>query len=209
MARGSRSVTRRAVADPLAATGAVRVVHALPRRVRLKIGGLKGDSSFARELEQALRGIRGVRRVDANPATGSVLVLYDDSMRWQDSIPAVARGLVAVAPHLDEKTVARHLTATSEPPSGGPLLEASDVRGFFGGVNETVRTTTGGLDLKLLVPLALVLLGVRGFFSAEKGVTLRWYDLLWFGFGTFMMLNAAGVPPARAVEEAAEVAAAL
>jgi len=208
MAGGSRSVARGAVAEP-AAMGAVRVVHALPRRVRLKISGLKGDSSFARELEKALWGIRGVCRVDANPATGSVLMLYDDSMRWQDSIPAVAREIVAVAPHLDEKTVARHLTATPEPPPDGPLLQASDVTGFLGGVNATVRTTTGGLDLKVLVPLALVLLGVRGFFSAEKGVAPRWYDLLWFGFGAFMMLNAAGVPPARAAEEAAEVAAAL
>src|SRR5215510_14166216 len=173
MARGSRSVARRGVADPSAAMGAVRVVHALPRRVRLKVSGLKGDPSFARELEKALWGIRGVCRVDANPGTGSVLVLYDDSMRWQDSIPAVAREIVAVAPHLDEKTVARHLTATPEAPPGDPLLEPSDVTGFFHGMNESVRTTTGGLDLKLLVPLALVLLGVRGFFSAEKGVTPR------------------------------------
>jgi len=35
------------------------------------------------------------------------------------------------------------------------------------------------------------------------------YDLVWFGFATFLMLNAAGVPPAKAAEHAAEVVAAV
>src|SRR5689334_19781028 len=125
----------------------VQVVHALPRRARLKISGLKGDSAFARELERRLWGIPGVCRVDANPATGNVLVLYDDRMSWRDSIPSVARELAAVAPHLDEQTVARRLRAAPESATAGPLLEANDVRDFFQGVNDTVRTTTGGLEL--------------------------------------------------------------
>jgi len=32
---------------------------------------------------------------------------------------------------------------------------------------------------------------------------------VWFGFATFLMLNAAGVPPAKAAEHAAEVVAAV
>ena len=32
---------------------------------------------------------------------------------------------------------------------------------------------------------------------------------MWFGFATFLMLNAAGVPPAKAAEHAAEVVAAV
>jgi len=32
---------------------------------------------------------------------------------------------------------------------------------------------------------------------------------VWFGFATFLMLNAAGVPPAKAAEEAAQVVAAV
>jgi hypothetical protein len=64
-------------------------------------------------------------------------------------------------------------------------------------------------QLKLIVPLAFVLLGARGLFVGEKLGVPRWYGLLWFGFATFMMLNVAGVPAARAAEEAAEVAAAV
>ena len=39
--------------------------------------------------------------------------------------------------------------------------------------------------------------------------SISWYDLVWFGFATFLMLNAAGVPPAKAAEEAAQVVAAV
>ena len=69
---------------------------------------------------------------------------------------------------------------------------------------EVVHAIPGRVRVKVLV-----LLGVRGLFLAEELPAPRWYDLLWFGFGTFVMLNAAGIPPARAAEEAAEIAAAL
>jgi hypothetical protein len=101
------------------------------------------------------------------------------------------------------------LAVGPETPDAGPILEAHDVKGFFEWINGAVRTTTAGLDLKLLVPLVLVLLGARGLVVAEEATVPRWYDLLWFGFGTFMMLNAAGVPTERAAETAAKVAAAV
>jgi hypothetical protein len=200
---------RRRTPDPGAmGTAGIRVVHALPRRVRVKVGALKGNPRAARHLEEHLNSIPGVRQAQANPVTGSVLVLYHDSAHWRDSIPSLAEKLAAVAADVDVGAVADRLAASPQAANGAPILEASDVRDFFHGMNETVRSTTAGLDLKLLVPLVLVFLGVRGLFA--QGVSApRWYDLLWFGFGTFMMLNAAGVAPARAVEEAAEVAAAL
>src|SRR2546430_2141226 len=86
-------------------------------------------------------------------------------------------------------------------------IEAHHVMGFFRGMNDQVRSATGGPGLTLLVPLALLLLGVRGFLTAKEVAAPRWYDLLWFGFATFLMLNAAGVPTAKAAEEAAEIAA--
>jgi hypothetical protein len=83
------------------------------------------------------------------------------------------------------------------------------VTGFFETLNEQVKSVTGGTGLKLLVPLALVLFGLRGLWVSDRVPAPRWYDLLWFGFATFLMLNAAGVPAAKAAEEAAEVATAL
>jgi len=139
-------------------TADLRTVHAIPGRIRVKVGALKDNAALARELEARLAAEPGVRRAEANPTTGS-------------------------------------------------LLEAHHVIGFFRGLNEQVRSATGGPGLTVLVPLALLLLGARGLMAAEQ--VPRWYDLVWFGFATFLMLNAAGVPAAKAAEEAAEVAAAV
>jgi hypothetical protein len=52
-----------------------------------------------------------------------------------------------------------------------------------------VGKVTGGIDLKLLLPLTLFVLGVRGLLVAQKVPFPAWYDLLWFAFGTYFMLN--------------------
>src|SRR5262249_8659251 len=143
----------------------IHVAHAIPGRVRLRIDRLKGEPSFARQLETRFARIPGVSRVEASPVTGSVVLVHEHGRRWQDSIPAIARALGAVAARLHAEPVARRLSATPEQVSDTPApLTAGAVNDFFHGVDRSVRTTTGGVDLQLLVPLALVALGVRGFF---------------------------------------------
>jgi hypothetical protein len=171
----------------------------------VKIAALKGDAAAARRVEERLCDLPGVRGADANPVTGSVLVLFEDGKTWPESLSDLAEAFRLAAPGADVEALAGQLAASRETPGRTRGLTAHDVKGFFGDLNETVRSTTDGLDLTLLLPLALVLLGLRGLVT-EGPATPRWYDFLWFGFGTFMMLNAAGVPTARAAEEALEVA---
>jgi len=194
------------------ATPGVHVVHAVPGRIRLKVHALKGRPAVARQLEDGLRRVAGVRRVETNPVTGSVLLLYEEAAgrrAWRDEAHRVAGSFADIAPELDAQALAVQLAAGPDLTNGGRLVHAGDVRDFFKTVDDSVTSATGGLSLKLIVPLAFVLLGARGLFVGEKLGVPRWYDLLWFGFATFMMLNVAGVPAARAAEEAAEVAAAV
>ena len=53
----------------------------------------------------------------------------------------------------------------------------------------------GGLDLTVFLPLALFALGMRGRLGSErkKLAVPTWYDLLWFAFGTFLMLNRSAI----------------
>ena len=60
---------------------------------------------------------------------------------------------------------------------------------FLAGRQCAVGQTTGGLDLKLLAPLALILFGLRRLWAAEKPTSPSWFDYLWFGFASFVMLN--------------------
>jgi len=188
----------------------IRVTHAIPGRIRLKIGALRANPALARRLEDRLAGAPGVRRAETNPGTGSLLLHYDEATEeWRDQAQALAQHLAPLSPRLDTHVMKQALTRADEPSNGAPLLEPHHVTGFFQSVNDTVAGTTGGMGLKLLVPVVLVLLGVRGFLAAETTAVPRWYDLLWFGFAAFVMLNGAGVPPTRAAEEAAELAAAV
>jgi magnesium-transporting ATPase (P-type) len=54
---------------------AMRVVHALPGRLRVHLATWSGRGQ--RLLEKQLRSLPGVRRVEANPVTGNVLVGFD------------------------------------------------------------------------------------------------------------------------------------
>jgi hypothetical protein len=56
-------------------------------------------------------------------------------------------------------------------------------------LNTRVGNLTGGLDLKLLLPLTLLYLGLRRLLTDREAPAPAWYDFLWFGFSTFIMLN--------------------
>jgi hypothetical protein len=137
------------------------------------------------------------------------LVHHDHhASEWHDERRAIAEKLAPLL-GLGHEEMLHRLGAARTRAKGSLALESHHVTGFFESLNEQVKSVTGGTGLKLLVPLALVLLGVRGLLAGQRVPAPRWYDLMWFGFAAFLMLNAAGVSPARAAEEAAEVAAAL
>jgi len=183
-----------------------RTVHAIPGRIRVKVGALKDNAALARELQERLAGEPGVRRAEANPTTGSLLVLYDsEAPGWRDYTRALSDQLRSVAPGVDPAEIAQRLAAAPAPTNGTVGIEAHHVMGYFRGLNEQVRSATGGPGLTVLVPLALLPLGARGLLAADEVAVPRWYDLVWFGFATFLMLNAAGVPLAKAAEVAAAV----
>lgn len=161
------------------------VVHAIPGRARVRIESLRGNPAVATRLGERLRHLPGMRRVEASVVTGTVLLVYDpDDLRWLEELPEAAG-----APGVDVTGVRPRLEAAVTHAGNGERPGAQ-VSSFFGALNERVGDATGGFDLKLLVPALLVLFGLRSFVVSENARTPTWYDLLWFGFGTFVMLNA-------------------
>jgi hypothetical protein len=68
-------------------------IHALEGRLRVKVAGVKGSVERARDVERTLRrACSGIEKIDANPRTGSVLILYDpdETAQWE-IIAAVGR----------------------------------------------------------------------------------------------------------------------
>ncbi len=53
------------------------ILHVLDGRVRVKLSDVKGAPARAREVEARLFALEGIDQVEANPTTGSVLILHD------------------------------------------------------------------------------------------------------------------------------------
>lgn len=90
-----------AVAEP-------RVLHTITGRVRVHVPGWSGQGS--RQIETHLQSIPGMQRVQANPATGNVLMLFDSAvLSEQDVLRAVQ--------HLDLTQINEQPAAPAPPPA--------------------------------------------------------------------------------------------
>jgi hypothetical protein len=163
-------------------SGRVELLHATPGRIRLRLPEMKGDPAKAREVEQQVAGLKLARRIEANPVTGSILVTYDP-----DDSASLAELSRRFLPELDS-------AARICPPDPGDDVEAvtpSAVQAVLSNlraINANVRTTTGGLDLRILVPAIMVLMGIKTLVTDGERKP-AWYNYFWFAFGTFCTLN--------------------
>jgi Heavy metal associated domain 2 len=151
----------------------IRLVHALPGRIRFKLESIKGNPEQARDIEARLATVRGMHHVEAKSLTGSVVATFDPALLESlDFHFAVANALGIPASDLNPEYLAKWYANES---NGTPMLPPNI-----------------GENWRLLVPFALLALGVRGVLAAERLIFPQWYDYLWFAFGTYYTLN----PPA-------------
>jgi len=169
----------------------ITVVHAIPGRLRLKVDKVKGDPAFAQKAEDTLGQVSGIERVEAKPLTGSVLIYYDlAKLLATGAFTALTDGFAALFPEIEQEafgleaeSLMQHLATGAVPQPTVSAMES------LGALNTRVAELTGGLDLKLLAPLALLFLGFRSLLTSKQKTFPAWYDYLWFGFSTFVMLN--------------------
>jgi hypothetical protein len=163
------------------------VTHALPGRLRVKISRVKQNPELAQQAQQTLGQVPGIHRVEANHLTGSLLILYDlASLASLETLGPLAEVMGELFPEIELESLA------------GGLQELADnsYTAVTPGVGEIVGTAarhlsplSGNPSLNLLLPLTLLFLGVRKFLSSREVPLPAWYDYLWFGFSTFVMLN--------------------
>jgi len=151
-------------------TDDIRIVHATPGRIRLKVTQSRKAQALANQLQQRLVSLSGVQSVSVNSLTGSVLICYNaDSVDSQEFQRAFSEPLTALFPGVFPVAFA----SWSSPIANGLASQASPlsehVKAFFNTLNANVdQLTSGSADLKILVPLALFLLGVRGLISSDR-----------------------------------------
>jgi copper chaperone CopZ len=162
----------------------IELRHAIPGRIRLRIPAIKGEPGLSREVQRQLSALPVIRRVEVNPVTGSVLVLYDPA----DSAAIAQLGRMMIPGlDLDAMPGPDDLTAADGNGSGST---AESVAEFGRRLNEKVQVATGhAADLKFLVPASLLVGGLVRLIASRKVPSPTWYDLIWFAFGTYFTLN--------------------
>lgn len=195
----------------------VRTAHRMPGRIRLKLDG--GSSRKAHDLEDlkgAMTSMPGVRRVETNLASGSLIIHYDPKLYGRFHRQLQEHGNSTGTFHLDIPDIGE----------GGDLIKnVEEEADFLAEHSETARVMVDGfrsldraikratdntVDLKVLLPLGLAI-----YSFVEIGIeaaTPLWITLGIFSFNSFVQLHSprpGGARSKRAIREAlAESAAA-
>ena len=177
----------------------VHVVHAMPGRVRLRVDKVRGNPAFAQKAQDKLGRMPGIKRVEVKPLTGSVLIYYDAAaLLAEGALAALTDGfselfpeIGAAATNLGLESLIRRLAAGDSPrgTSSPEPKAASNLVASLEAINAEVARVTGGLDLKTIIPMTLLFLGVRSLWTSKKLAVPAWYDYLWFGFSSFALMN--------------------
>ena len=165
---------------------AVKVVHRLPHRTRIKMPKVQRTQAKMEKVGERLRQVEGVHDVQIDHRTGSILLKHGHD-------PTIIEGMIA---SLEE---AGDLFLSTMMEEEGPESELSHVSRFLkdtlGTANANVsRSTRGFIDLRMLVPIGFLgsaLWKMRGAGSIIEGFAAEVppYVLLWYAWDSYMKLH--------------------
>jgi Heavy metal associated domain 2 len=176
-----------------------RVVHHVKGRIRVKLQDAKGNHRFLESVKQTLSPVAGVRNVDVNSSTGSVVVHYDQTTH-PDFAQTLAshcesEGLFSLEPpELSEvDAIANKLQREAQFLAQHSDLAKSAVD-FVSQIDQRLKTATNNtVDLKVLLPLGLA---IYSFIELESDITTPlWVTLGIFSFNSFIALHRPGGHP--------------
>jgi hypothetical protein len=144
------------------------IAHECTGRIRLKVPARRGDAGFFQSLAARVASTAGVVGVEANAATGSILILHalEGTGAW-DTFAASGGLALASGPFRTRAVV-------------------GDVRRLATGLDREVTSITGGeLDLWSASFIALFALGVN---ELRKGnvAAPAWYTAFWYAFNVLL-----------------------
>jgi hypothetical protein len=112
-------------------------------------------------MQTRLLAVPGIRSVEFNPLTGSVLALFDpQTLTAPTSLLTLAETLTDLFPELDQSKLAEFLTQSGTDAAAG-LSWSETLADWLAGLSGRLAGVLGGLvDFRILVPLALIWFGL-------------------------------------------------
>jgi hypothetical protein len=145
-------------------------------RIRIRIPSKKGDGDFFVHLSDVLSDIAGIRHIETNPLTGSILFIHDaDTQQFLQ--------------HVRERG---HFDLPSRGQRGGQTYLSQKVAETYQDLNKKITTSTEGFaNIPDIAFLGLLGLGIyqisRGNFTAPA-----WYAAFWYALNIFLKGQARG-----------------
>lgn len=164
---------------------ALRVVHAIEGRLRLRLPWLRRANGEATALADAMATWPGIVEVQVRPLTGSVLCWYDGRELSESALierVAEAAGAESIVP------------LGQEPPPQvrahpGDGQRSSVARALARGVREinadTLNATDGRLDLGTIAALGFIGAGALEVLTTRQLPVPPWFNLAWWALQTF------------------------
>jgi hypothetical protein len=152
------------------------IAHHIPGRIRIRLPHAKGDRAFLEQINQSIAPRPGVRYVEVNPTTGSVVIHYEAS-----PLDDFEQGLATHAAH--EDLFILDLNSHTKVSNISHSIDS----GFKNLSNSFKRASDGTIDLKEIFPIALAAAALA-FLKTAEGTPL-WVTLLNFSFSSYMALH--------------------
>src|SRR5919197_459487 len=166
---------------------AVDVLHAIPGRLRVRIARLRGDAALAASVIDELSGVAGVEQIEANPVTGSLLIVFDPR-RFQtgESLASLWSVISRLFPDVDFTSL--DLNAMSASLNGASHADSAQRNGDAAGLSGWANTWSNaeyGADGLRVLPWVLAALGMRDLLFGKTNSAPAWHDYFWFAFATY------------------------
>jgi hypothetical protein len=150
----------------------IQTVHLLPGRVRFRIPLMIDKEEELKAASSQIAKINGVKWIESNKITGSVLINFDDSVIQADLLFAALIRLLGLEDEL-QKAPASYLS--------------TEIRTVFESLNQAVFSRTNGIiDLYTAIPLLLAALGVSQIIKNKTNIFPTGLTLIWWAYNSFI-----------------------
>jgi hypothetical protein len=169
----------------------IEIAHRIPGRVRVRMPFLRKRRDDAERVARRAAELPGVLEVEGHPFTGSLVVRFDAERVDEDRVLAALRdatGVTLMVRRGERRPAPRVVPGAPASAVGRATMEA-----FRGLDEELLRITEGGMDLGVLVTLGFVVAGAFEVMVTQKIPAPPWFNLAWWGFRTFMTVEAPAI----------------
>lgn len=148
--------------------GVIEVRHAISGRIRFYIPKMIENDKEKEILKSQLLRVAGINSMEINTITGSVLACYDEEKIDPTILVLSMIKLLGLEDQIDKEEKPKVL---------------KEIREFGSALNKSVYDhTDGSIDLKTLLPIVLIVWGIKMIVIDQNRVTPQPHNLFWWGY---------------------------